>query len=548
MRMIDVSNPWIAVVAVGLAICLAVGHGCSSPPSPNGSPTAGEPPTVRLVLLSNVAGALAPCGCTEDQLGGLDHLAALLAKQRPAAPSQLLVAAGALLFDAPKLDPERATQDLWQAETMVQSLGDLGLKAWAPGAADFAAGFKGLEQLSALSKAELLALNFDHPLVTGSVIVEVGGVKLGLLGMSELSTPTGELPDQRPGLVDQEVNILASQAAAQLVGDGAQLLIALVAMPRAAALRIVDAVPELNVLAIGDPAGQGLANDSQSSPLLIGSTLVVQTANHVQTVAIVDIHLPDPGAGGPIELSDAGGIARAEDLESLARRIAELETRMVDWETQGRVDPKDLAARRADLASLRTQRATLEQSPLPPSQGNRFRYSAHPVREADGSHPLVAQRLAALNTRINDYNRKTFADRRPRPAAEGEASYVGVEACSSCHAPARKHWDAQPHGRAYPTLQRISREYDLECVGCHVTGYDKPGGSTVSFNDKLRGVQCEECHGPGSQHVADGGNKTTIRRRPEPQFCVDACHHSPHVEDFDPVAKMPLILGPGHGG
>jgi hypothetical protein len=29
---------------------------------------------------------------------------------------------------------------------------------------------------------------------------------------------------------------------------------------------------------------------------------------------------------------------------------------------------------------------------------------------------------------------------------------------------------------------------------------------------------------------------------------VDACHHPPHVDGFDPVSKMQVILGPGHGG
>jgi hypothetical protein len=547
--MLDASNRWIAVVTIGLVIGLSLGYGCSSPQSPK-EPGQGadEPPTVRLVLLSNVAGALEPCGCTKDQLGGLDHLAALLAQHRPTAPSQLVVGAGAMLFDTPQLEPERANQDQWQAETLAQSLSDMGLRAWAPGAADFAAGFEGLEQLRGLSKAELLALNFDHPLLTGSVMVEVGGIKIGLLGMSDLSTPSGEMPEQRPSPRDTDAGILARRAAGQLVKDGAQLLIALAAMPRAGALRLVDAVPALNVLAIGDPAGQGLANDSQPSPMLIGPTLVVQSANHGQTVAIVDIHLGDPGPAGLIELSDAGGIERAEQLASLTRRVADLETRIVDWETTGRVEPKDLAARRADLASLRRQRATVEQTPLPQAGGNWFRYGAHEVHEAAGSHPLITQRLVTLNQRVNDHNRKAFADRRPRPAGEGAVSYVGVDACSSCHAPARKHWDARPHARAYRTLQRISREYDLECVGCHVTGYEKPGGSTVTFNDGLRDVQCEACHGPGSRHAAEGGELTTILRRPEPQFCVDACHHSPHVEGFDPVAKMPLILGPGHGG
>jgi hypothetical protein len=34
--------------------------------------------------------------------------------------------------------------------------------------------------------------------------------------------------------------------------------------------------------------------------------------------------------------------------------------------------------------------------------------------------------------------------------------------------------------------------------------------------------------------------------RPSPSACLD-CHHPPHVEQFEPVAKLAEVLGPGHG-
>jgi Cytochrome c554 and c-prime len=123
---------------------------------------------------------------------------------------------------------------------------------------------------------------------------------------------------------------------------------------------------------------------------------------------------------------------------------------------------------------------------------------------------------------------------------------VGVDACTDCHDDARKVWDKTTHAHAYPTLQKDFKEYNLDCVSCHVTGYDKPGGSTVTHNEKLQNVQCETCHGPGSLHVKDPGKKGLIVASPKADICV-GCHHPPHVEGFDPKEKMPLILGPGHG-
>jgi hypothetical protein len=83
-------------------------------------------------------------------------------------------------------------------------------------------------------------------------------------------------------------------------------------------------------------------------------------------------------------------------------------------------------------------------------------------------------------------------------------------------------------------------------VGCHVTGYEQPGGTTVTHVEKLQNVQCEVCHGPGSRHPLDPADKSRIVAKPATDRCLD-CHHAPHVEAFDPVAKMKEILGPGHG-
>jgi hypothetical protein len=107
-------------------------------------------------------------------------------------------------------------------------------------------------------------------------------------------------------------------------------------------------------------------------------------------------------------------------------------------------------------------------------------------------------------------------------------------------------WDRTTHAHAYATLSSQFKEFNLECVGCHVTGYDQPGGSTVTHAAKLENVQCEVCHGPGSRHVLNPADRTRIIARPDASRCLD-CHHPPHVEGFDALAKMKDILGPGHG-
>jgi hypothetical protein len=319
------------------------------------------------------------------------------------------------------------------------------------------------------------------------------------------------------------------------------------ALPRGEALRIADAFPELHVLAVGKPVELGDANDGPKPPVLAGSTLVVETSNHLQTVAVVDLFV-ERGAkeNAPLVFADASGVAKAERLLGIMNRYRELENRINSWTLEPNIKPEDLAARKAELEKLRAERTALE-APEPPPQGSFFRYRLVEVREGLGRDPKVAERLTGYYKRVNDHNKKAFADRKPPEAPKGQAGYIGVERCTECHDEERKVWDATPHATAYVTLQKQFKEYNLDCVSCHVTGYEKPAGSTVTLNDKLRGVQCEECHGPGSLHAKEPKKKGLIVTKPAPESCVSACHHPPHVEGFDAAAKTKLVLGPGHG-
>jgi len=281
---------------------------------------------------------------------------------------------------------------------------------------------------------------------------------------------------------------------------------------------------------------------------MIGQTLVVETSNHLQTVAVVDVYLHEPdGSSGRITLADAGGVAKAEELVTLAGQIRELEHRINGWESSKDVRADDLAARRADLEKLRAEKRAKEASAGPPPKGSFFKYQLVEVRQDLGTEQSVDDSILGYYKRVNDHNKVAFKDKLPLPPEDGKAGYLGVEACTSCHEQERKVWDGTPHAHAYASLEKKFVEFNLDCVSCHVTGYDKPGGSTVTAVKGFENVQCENCHGPGSLHAKTPDKKGLIIGKPDPRSCVSECHHPPHVEGFDPVAKMSLVLGPGHG-
>jgi mono/diheme cytochrome c family protein len=327
--------------------------------------------------------------------------------------------------------------------------------------------------------------------------------------------------------------------------EGARIFVGLAAMPRGDAKRLADAMPELHVLVLGKPIEGGDGNDGLKAPELAGSTLIVESSNHLQTVGVVDLFVRDP-ENAPLVFADAGGVAKAGDLLGVSKRIHDLEIRIDSWERDKTVDAADLEARRADLKRLRDEKAKLEVAD-PPQKGSFFLYRSVEVRADLGSSIAVSKDLEAYYKRLNEHNKLAFADRKAAPPEKGKARYLGVDACSSCHEEERSVWDVTPHSRAYASLKTGFKEYNLDCVGCHVTGYGKAGGSTVTDNDKLRDVGCEECHGPGSLHADAPQKKGLIEAKPNLAMCAASCHHPPHVEGFDANVKVENILGKGHG-
>jgi hypothetical protein len=526
----------------GVAAC----QGCRTPPATTAESDApSAEPTVRLYLLSAVAGALEPCGCSKDQLGGIDHLAAFLQTESKTAPNRLVLASGPMLFLDPTAEGDRATQERWNAEAMAAAAKHIGLTAWAPGINDWAAGTEELKRYLDLSGATLLAGNIEGPLPTSNVVVrDVAGTKVGIVGVADPRDRTGRYPEgvrPKPPLDAMRAGLEEAKK------QGARILVGLAALPRGEAMRLADELPELHVLALGKPHEYGHGNDAPKSPVMVGSTLVVETSNHLQSIAIVDLHLRKGDVGDkPVVFADAGGVAKADELISISNRIRDLENRINSWERSKNVKIEDLNARKADLARLRAEKAKLEEPHAAP-KGSYFRYRLVEVREGYGSEPNVFKTMSDYYKRVNQHNKKAFADRKPTPAEPGKASYIGVAECEMCHEEEVKVWKGTSHSHAYPTLEEDFKEFNLDCVSCHVTGYGKPGGSTVTFVEKLKNVQCEECHGPGSLHAKQPSKKELIILRPDPQSCVSGCHHPPHVEGFDPNEKMKLILGPGHG-
>ena len=137
-------------------------------------------------------------------------------------------------------------------------------------------------------------------------------------------------------------------------------------------------------------------------------------------------------------------------------------------------------------------------------------------------------------------------------------TYIGIKACGTCHSVAfgtkATSWAKTAHASIFKDGMNgiASDHYSASCLGCHTVGYDAdPAAVNGGFDDiadqlkwtfptvlkegtfdslpdalkNVGNIQCENCHGPGSQHVLGGGDKQMISVSASADVCAQ-CHNS----------------------
>lgn len=113
----------------------------------------------------------------------------------------------------------------------------------------------------------------------------------------------------------------------------------------------------------------------------------------------------------------------------------------------------------------------------------------------------------------------------------GDGSYVGASHCKKCHPERVEHWLSGSHSRAYDTLMARREEMNPDCLICHTTGFRRGGyHPRAPRGQKLEGVGCEECHGPGKGHPEE---KLSI---PEEKDCRQ-CHNREDIWNYAGARK-----------
>ncbi len=141
-----------------------------------------------------------------------------------------------------------------------------------------------------------------------------------------------------------------------------------------------------------------------------------------------------------------------------------------------------------------------------------FRYQRVPLDSRFKLSPDMKLLMAAYQEQLKAIGFAGLGLRPvPHPLFASNGKFVGSQKCESCHEKSYDIWKKSGHGHAYSTIAKVDppRNFDPECVSCHVVGWHPTGffpyESGYESQEKtphLVNVGCEDCHGPGEKHVA----------------------------------------------
>lgn len=151
-----------------------------------------------------------------------------------------------------------------------------------------------------------------------------------------------------------------------------------------------------------------------------------------------------------------------------------------------------------------------------------LKYERVPLDDRFEDSPQMKDMFTSYQGELkNLWLRGALDDIRPRKHPSGN-TFVGSASCADCHDEEYEIWaegvdgnGGGPHEKATRSLtnpgQRawVQRHFDPECVSCHSTGWNPQeyypyasGFVDLKKHEALHGNGCENCHGPGSAHVA----------------------------------------------
>ncbi|NVB37852.1 hypothetical protein G6O69_08400 [Pseudenhygromyxa sp. WMMC2535] len=525
-----------------------------APPRTTDEASRPERVEIDLFAFGRQLGTVAPCGCTTDPLGGLQYAFGYIEAESEAG-QRLILEPGSFLFPDPEgpegpVDEAAWAQAAERAKLLQSRFSQLDGLVSGLGPTDYAEPEAGAESLA----------TFPLPRVLGNVAPTEGA------GAGEgAANPAGVEPLRVISLghgLEAAVTVVVDPALAEAARGSwaadfpalqapvealaglapalakADLQVVVVHGPRDLAETVAREVEGLDVVVMGGVLENADLGRLGSAPVQIGQTWLLQPGDRGQSISHLTFSLSPELPEG--ELPESWTLQPS--ATQLTAELERLESKLAKLAEDPAADAAFLARLEADRDALKSQ---LEDPSIPAEVAGAVITAQTKVSCRLPEDDAAKTALSRYDGWVAQKNAERFAGVKPPEPAPGKPGYVGVEACADCHEEAVALWKTTVHAGAYETLAVANKQYDLSCVGCHVTGFREPGGSEVVENEGLRDVQCEQCHGPGSLHVEDP-RTDNIQLEPPRSLCL-GCHTQDHSDTFDFEPYLRDVLGEGHG-
>ncbi len=156
-----------------------------------------------------------------------------------------------------------------------------------------------------------------------------------------------------------------------------------------------------------------------------------------------------------------------------------------------------------------------------------FEVEVTSLDEALDDEPEMAKRVEEYKASFEEFKLAKRAD-FPRDLGSEKETYLGARSCKTCHEDTWAAYAESSHNTAFTSIRAKGMSNEPECILCHTTGYRYLNGfAEKSPFNKLSNVQCEACHGYGTEHDRDG--KWIAQAK---DSCV-TCHDQENSPEFD---------------
>lgn len=217
----------------------------------------------------------------EQEVGGQVRLASLVEEVRAEYPGKVL------LLDAGDAWHGTNIANVFQGESVVEVMNAMGYDAMVLGNHDFNYGQEVLAERMAQAEFPVLAANVikeatGEVVGTSALLKTVGGVKVGIIGLSTPDTPVVTHPKNVEGLVFADP-VERAQSLVSYLEPKVDLIIALTHLGLAADKELAEAVPGIDVI-VG-----GHSHTRLAAPVIVGNTYIVQAGEHTEALGYLEL-------------------------------------------------------------------------------------------------------------------------------------------------------------------------------------------------------------------------------------------------------------------